>query len=307
MGNIIKIDRLCKHKFSICTIFWICIAFIVLTLIYFISQYCSHLNEYGDFIEGIAAVISIILLFITLNHQDRSFKQERFETTFFNLLETHKKLTEELTVSQIVPKDYAATIKPQIFKGRQCFLFAAIERSAICRALSADKYEGFCDESDNGCVNKWYYKMDYYEYEPDKLEYCEKMITKIEENDRQYYNLLYQISEETYDKYHEDIKARVNPQKEELASSICQEIFYRPYYFSFEVYFRSLEQLIKFICNNKPDNERGHQYMEILISQMSRFELRFIICHALRDSNFQKVYKDTGMYDLLKEKDFSKN
>jgi len=306
MWNILKIDRLCKHKLSICTIFWICIAlFIVLTLIYFISPHCSHLNDYGAFIGGIASVISIVLLFITLNHQDCSFKQERFETTFFNLLETHKKLTEELTVSQIVPNDYANTIKPQIFKGRQCFLFAAIERSAICRALSADKYEGYYDESDDKCINQWYYAMDYYENEPEKLDHCEKMIAEIEKSKiRKYYNLLYQISKETYESYHEYVK---NLNNKESVSSFCHQIFYYPYRFTFEVYFRSLEQLIKFICNNKPDNERGHQYMEILISQMPCNEIRFIICHALCDSNFQKVCNDMGLHDLLKENEFTMN
>lgn len=305
----IKLDCHCKRKFSICTILWICLAlFMIATLIYALSPRCLHLNEYVDFIGGIVAIISIVLLFITLNHQDRSFKQERFETTFFNLLETHKKLTEEITVSQIVPKDYANEISPQVFKGRQCFLFAAIERFAICRALSAEKYEGYYDKSDNDCADQWYYAMDYYENEPEKLKHCEKMIDKIEEeNGRNYYNLIYQISKETYEKYHEDVKNQNNQEEKEKASSICHQIFYYPYRFTFEVYFRSLEQFIKFICNNKPDNERGHQYMEILISQMSRLELKFVICHALRDSSFQKVCSDTGMYDLLREKEFAKN
>lgn len=294
---------------DVCWGIFIAILIIIATwCIYCVSPCYWHLNEYGDFIGGISAIVSITLLYITLKNQDRSFKQERFETTFFNLLETHKKLTEELTVSQIVPKDYVETVKPQEFKGRQCFCFASIERFAICRALAAERYEGYYDSSDEDDAKQWYYEMDYYINEPEKLEHCEKMMTKIEEeNGRKYYNLLYKISKETYEKYHEDIKKRDTPQNIEKASSICQEIFYSSYYFIFEGYLRSLEQLIKFICINKPNNESGRQYMEILTSQMSRYELRFVICHALRNSNFQQILNETGMYDILKEKDFAKN
>ena len=41
---------------------------------------------YGSFISGVAAIANAILLYLTLRRQGRSFKQERFETTFFNLL-----------------------------------------------------------------------------------------------------------------------------------------------------------------------------------------------------------------------------
>ena len=43
-------------------------------------------GQYGSAIAGIGSFVSVYFLYVTLNRQDRSFKQERFETTFFNLL-----------------------------------------------------------------------------------------------------------------------------------------------------------------------------------------------------------------------------
>ena len=56
---------------------------------------CWDKGSWGNMISGIAALFNALLLYLTLKRQDRSFNQERFETTFFNLLESHKKITEE--------------------------------------------------------------------------------------------------------------------------------------------------------------------------------------------------------------------
>ena len=56
------------------------------------------------FIGSIIAIANAILLFITLKSQNEGIanekvahKQEQFETTFFNLLEFQRKLTEEIS------------------------------------------------------------------------------------------------------------------------------------------------------------------------------------------------------------------
>ena len=51
-------------------------------------------EQYGSIVAAIASLLNAVLLFITLNHQDRSFEQERFETTFFNLLELRRKIVD---------------------------------------------------------------------------------------------------------------------------------------------------------------------------------------------------------------------
>ena len=72
-------------------------------------------------ISGIAALFNALLLYLTLKRQDRSFNQERFETTFFNLLESHKKITEEieLTTCDI----HETQIQSIDYKGQKCFFF----------------------------------------------------------------------------------------------------------------------------------------------------------------------------------------
>ena len=55
------------------------------------------LASYGDALSGIAAFVSILLLYKTLISQNRSFKQERFEITFFNLLDQRQKVVDSLS------------------------------------------------------------------------------------------------------------------------------------------------------------------------------------------------------------------
>lgn len=58
------------------------------------SELCAW-DVYGSVVAGVASLVSICLLYFTLNHQDRSFDQERFEITFFNLLEQKAKVVKE--------------------------------------------------------------------------------------------------------------------------------------------------------------------------------------------------------------------
>ncbi len=95
------------------------ILLIILLLASFIGIFviiCLGLSEKKDVsfwlscVSVFVAITNAILLFITLksqvegtNNQKQAFEQERFKTTFFNLLDNHRNLTEKLSVSVMVP------------------------------------------------------------------------------------------------------------------------------------------------------------------------------------------------------------
>lgn len=91
---------------------------------------------YGSFISGVAAIANAILLYLTLRRQGRSFKQERFETTFFNLLSNHEKVVERLFIEKNNENDNGFT------KNRQIFDYILQESKLIKIALSSEKYLG---------------------------------------------------------------------------------------------------------------------------------------------------------------------
>lgn len=79
----------------------ICIFFNVLNVINFYDEYIKNsgielasAGQLGDFMGGfigtVVAFIGVLLLFITLNRQSQSFKRERFEQHFFEMLKIYR-------------------------------------------------------------------------------------------------------------------------------------------------------------------------------------------------------------------------
>ena len=101
------------------------------------------------------SIANAIFLFATLSSQNRginnqkeSFAQERFETTFFNLLESHRKLTEELSVSAMVLNENLQIERIKL-DGRTFFSFAINEISHIQDSLKSKCYSGKYDTGGN--------------------------------------------------------------------------------------------------------------------------------------------------------------
>ena len=101
-----------------------------------------------EFITYLLAVANILLLYETLISQNRGINNEKeahertqFETTFFNMLETFRNLTDEIKL------DYIDLNGKQIkIRGREFFVFALNEINKISDSLQSDNYHGKYDQ-----------------------------------------------------------------------------------------------------------------------------------------------------------------
>jgi len=247
------------------------------------------LNEFGDFVGGIAAIFSIILLYFTLNHQDRSFKQDRFETTFFNLLGNQRELTESLSLASCsLNQNYEE--EQLSLKGRECFQFAISEIGRIYGVLKSDKYVGCYEKDDDETLS---YKTDP-DYNENLTEY------KIQEVRRWYYcrfyNAEYNITRETYDKCAAKFKASCDAD----VLKMCFWLFSEKNRLYFEHYERSLAQTLMYVCENNYGRKHIKEYTRFVVSQMSQMELTFVQYHSYICNPFRELFEKSGMSDMLK-------
>ena len=104
------------------------------------------LASYGDALSGIAAFVSILLLYKTLISQNRSFKQERFEITFFNLLDQRQKVVDSLSFrcEELKGVDFVLVS----YHGEECFEAICREMNCLKEALYGKKYLGMMADED---------------------------------------------------------------------------------------------------------------------------------------------------------------
>ena len=104
------------------------------------------LASYGDALSGIAAFVSILLLYKTLISQNRSFKQERFEITFFNLLDQRQKVVDSLSFrcEELKGVDFVLVS----YHGEECFEAICREMNCLKEALYGKKYLGMMTDED---------------------------------------------------------------------------------------------------------------------------------------------------------------
>lgn len=235
-------------------------------------------DSYGNAIAGFATLFSVYLLYITLNHQGRSFKQERFEITFFNLLENRKNIIDGVWMKC---EDLEGTaFKMNTYSGEEAWKRVCEELLCIKDSFSRTEYLG---------------KMD------DNLEYNEiqealcNPIDLIDDAIKRCYcrraNFTYNI---TKDDYTEIRHTRNNTAK----LKIYYEIFIQHKSFYNESYLRFMKMLFSWL-----ESQEDEKYARILLAQMSKYELQILYCQSLIDENFHK-YLVRAKIDVLLEKEF---
>lgn len=235
-------------------------------------------DSYGNTIAGFATLISVYFLYITLNQQDRSFKQERFEITFFNLLENRKNIIEGVWVK--CEDREGTTFKLQTYSGEEVWKRVCEELMCIKDSLSRPKYIGKMDD----CLM--------YKEVPEvlcnpvdliddaiKVCYCKRV------------NYTYNI---TCDKFVEIQRIQNNVMKRKL----YYELFIQHKSFYNESYLRFMKMLLSWLEKQKDD-----KYARILLAQMSKYELQILYCQSLIDEDFHQ-YLVRAKVDKLLEKEF---
>ena len=109
---------------------------------------CKDEDNIGSLTGGIVICVisaaNTILLYLTLTSQHNGIEneklariQEQFETTFFNLLESQRKLTDEIIIETNVLDNNLSVVQKQV-RGRSFFTFAIKELGAITDALESN-------------------------------------------------------------------------------------------------------------------------------------------------------------------------
>lgn len=251
-------------------------------------------EQYGSIVAAIASLLNAVLLFITLNHQDRAFKQERFETTFFNLLEQRRKIVDNFRLLYW-RWDYVEH-KPLIVnsEGMNCFTVAYGEVNFIKRNLFVSKYFGTLDWDEDKVQTSVEFALQkiHDEWNDD--------INAIRKMDEDFYcsliNRTYHID---YDLYKDVIKNKGNEDNE---LQIAFSLFVKVYTMFLEHYFRHLKQILAFVDKNDSDKNISNPqyYIDFLLSQMSREEMWIIFYYALTNDCYRKQLECFNIMTYIK-------
>lgn len=251
-------------------------------------------EQYGSIVAAIASLLNAVLLFITLNHQDRAFKQERFETTFFNLLEQRRKIVDNFRLLYW-RWDYVEH-KPLIVnsEGMNCFTVAYGEVNFIKRNLFVSKYFGTLDwDEDKVQTSVEFALQKIHDEWNDEINAIRKM-------DEDFYcsliNRTYHID---YDLYKDVIKNKGNEDNE---LQIAFSLFVKVYTMFLEHYFRHLKQILAFVDKNDSDKNISNPqyYIDFLLSQMSREEMWIIFYYALTNDCYRKQLERFNIMTYIK-------
>lgn len=268
---------------------------LIVVISFFIWNYiCSwDKGSWGNLISGIAALFNALLLYLTLKRQDRSFNQERFETTFFNLLESHKKITKEI---ELTTYDVHETqIQSIDYKGQKCFSFATKDCSDISIALNAKRYYGFLKENENIGEEAIENKYDNITNDPYIEEEKNKKLKEFYTWYKcKFFNKKYNITQECY----ANVRMLIEQQKLDI-NEAAYKLFFKQYHDSFEFYFRSLKQLLLLIYDNHPKCVEPAKYVNIITSQMSPDEQRLAYHYSLDDKSFKQAFDNCKVQEHL--------
>lgn len=226
------------------------------------------------------------------------FKDQNFQTTFFNLLKTQRLLAEEIKTSIWNLKSYDKFEKTEVI-GRFFFNQSSSELIRINSALKTKEYTSF---------SNWGEDMEYY-HSPVSPDEAEALTTS---RKLSYTLKYYNISKEIWDK-------SKNLEPIELAR-LGYGIFFNKYHFVMGHYFRHLYHILKFLEDKKTErkidkniNEKlaieteFQSYADFIQAQMTTPELFLLFYNSTLFNKLQillikyKILENLTIEDLLEE------
>lgn len=292
----LKICGVDSTKIAVAIIVISSIVAIILLLISPFCHFCTKTspNFWSNFIGSCIAIANALLLYATLRSQNESIvntkeahRQERFETTFFNLLDYQRRLTEEIIVNYEYV-DNNVNITSQEIKGREAFSFANSELGMISESLKSsisalyDFKQAMYEKSDFD--REWDERDPTHVLEEQRFVEWNELKGKIQIKNC---NRVYGITKEYRQKFHTD-------------STIPYKLFMQKWKPSFERYIRNLECLLQHMCEEHQLHGKWRQkYIKFLQSQMTRDELQLIEKHAQSFPAFRKLLDKTHLTDTI--------
>ena len=253
----------------------------------------SYANVASGIVMCFVSIANALLLYSTLQFQSSSFRHERFEATFFNLLERQEMLTRNLIVVDDVWHSLEEEIKNTQFKSQQCFKYVYTEIALMKDSIKNVKEMCYFDnhEYEQGLM--------YYEREKEK---CNGDLGKIANVNVKLQDYMY-LKRLQYMKTKYDIM-KVEYRSEEELNIICYDTIMKIRKDDFEHYYRNFKQLFVHINNNKKGKNERLKYANYIASQMSWYEMKLLSFHVLGDNHYRKdfyhEYKGCYMDEILK-------
>lgn len=234
-------------------------------------------GQYGSAIAGIGSFVSVYFLYVTLNRQDRSFKQERFETTFFNLLHQRRQIIDAFCLNCLEWDFTEHTPKRVVYNGGVCFQVACQEVQLIDKVLFANSsYLGMIDWDKISLYIDNELERIHNEYNDD-----EGIIRKM---DDKYQSLLinfaYSITKDDFE------EARDNGNSDDYKSKMSFTRFVKANGFFLEHYLRHFKQMLIFIDEQTANSQ---YYIGFLLSQMTRYEMWIVYYYSLINNDYRKL------------------
>ena len=245
----------------------IVIIFIIIFICFFPSKCCCVYKwDIAGYLTVIVAIANAILLYRTLKEQinnnrrqEKKYKNDKFETIFFNLLDYHNRIKDNLCI--IIP--FLTDNFQQYYVkgvGLKAFDYAQIQLELIKNCFCQETYLGKFDQYDAD-LSIYAINDDFERRVPSGLDTDAEMRRKEhEEWKRQLLKLIishYNITERTWDVSH-------------LSDNIDKtsfDVFHNKYRICFDQYIRSLKVLLKHTTRRSEK-----EYSKIVSSQMSRNE-----------------------------------
>lgn len=249
---------------------------------------------WATFIGSSIAIANALLLYATLKSQNDSIfntkeahRQDRFETTFFNLISLQRRLTDEM-IANYEDIDQHGNILKKEAKGKLFFSFAMNEIKHISDSLKSHIFLLYNDrdiiieneelekklvgEDTNGVLSK----------------HGENMLRDFLDRARiRLYNRTYSISNEDRQQYSSN-------------HNYAYTLFEEKWHPFFEQYINNLYCILQHICEEKYLTEEDIQkYTNIVQAQMSRDELLFVKKHGQSFPVFSKMLDKTHLTDII--------
>ena len=257
-------------------------------------SYCTQPEFWATLIGTTVAISNALLLYATLRSQNESIVntkeahgQERFETTFFNLLDYQRRLTEEIVINY-EKADGNANISFLEARGRESFSFANNEIRQISESLKSDISATY---NYDDILPNWEKLKEELVGDDKNGNISEDGIAKLKEfrnnTNIKHHNLVYSINDEERQCYLYD-------------QTIPYKLFMKKWGVYFECYIRSIECILQYMCEEyQLDERRMQKYTTFLQVQMNKDELQFIETHAQSFSYFGKMLNKTHLTEIL--------
>lgn len=257
--------------------------------IYDLPELLSDSDKLLGFIGAYMAIANAILLYATLSYQGRSFKQERFETTLFNLLDNHRKLVSSIHFN-VETWDWTFSKQMSTIDESTLFSFALKEIHYLKKIIQCETFPQ---------MTNWEFQENiaYVENQRDGVN-DELSINELN-NDRDGVIDSYELARRTTI-YKIDIN-KWNVSKNRIVAENCRvekvayALFFQKWRKYYTPYFKSLTLIFKHISDENIGKVEKAKYKDYVTNQMTQDELDVIKLHRLYDDSFCKLIKQISM------------